>query len=258
MCCDASLFLHFPNSFHFPISPWNLLFSTHRLAGVRVIDWLLDWCCPNCITNHKSASRSRSGRPKAKAKAEKPRPKAKRKQKPKLNLKPKNRNQNRIKLFLWSRQVQSQTKSTSCCAFWMGKAEQDSYSGSYSVSAGESRVYPKLSLLISFGLTSTSCCLSHLRSSCSCANYYLLILISLSSPVVIPSAMPQATDRRTLALALALTFISGVSSLRQASRVHFTSSRHNTPQLPCPHPQLWTVDKSKCAPNHAWVRASLP
>lgn len=90
----------------------------------------------------------------------------------------------------------------------------------------ESRVDRKLSLLISFGLTSTSCCLSHLRSSCSCANYYLLILISLSSPVVIPSAMPQATDRRTLALALALTFISGASSWRQPGRVHFTSPKH--------------------------------
>lgn len=68
----------------------------------------------------------------------------------------------------------------------------------------------KLSLLISFRLTSTSCCLLaswhrvplrlrlRLCSSCSCANYYLLILISLSSPVVIPSAMPQATDRSTL------------------------------------------------------------
>lgn len=124
-----------------------------------------------------------------------------------------------------------------------GKAELDSYSGSAWVSDSdsvsgsrerESRVDRKLSLLISFGLTSTSCCLSHLRSSCSCANYYLLILISLSSPFVIPSAMPQATDRRTLALALALTFISGASSLRQSGRVHFTSPRHTLNSTPLP------------------------
>lgn len=174
--------------------------------------------------------------------------KDKRKRKPKLNLKLKNRNQNRIKLFLRSRQVQSQTKSTSCCAFWMAKRSWTrtlGWPGSRTRTQSrvrererESRVDRKLSLLISFGLTSTSCCLSHLRSSCSCANYYLLILISLSSPVVIPSAMPQATDRRTLglalALALALTFISGASSLRQSGRVHFTSPRHTLNSTPLP------------------------
>lgn len=247
-----------PQQFPFQSKFSLKLIVWHRLAGVWWFDWLLDWCCPNCITNHKSASRSRSGR--TKAKAEKPRPKTKRKRKPKLNLKLKNRNQNRIKLFLRSSQVQSPTTSTSCCAFWMRERSRTrtlSWTGSRPKRERDSRVDRKLSLLISFGLTSTSCCLSHLRSSCSCANYYLLILISLSSPVVIPSAMPQATDRRTLALALALTFISGASSWRQPGRVHFTSPKHTLN----PHstlPRLWTVDKSKCAPNHAWVRASLP
>lgn len=42
MCCDSRLFLHFPNSFHFPNSAENLLFSTGLQVLGELIDCLID------------------------------------------------------------------------------------------------------------------------------------------------------------------------------------------------------------------------
>lgn len=128
----------------------------------------------------------------------------------------------------------------------------------------------KLSMLISFRLTSTSCCLLaswhrvrlrlRLCSSCSCANYYLLILISLSSPVVIPSAMPQATDRSTLRTRprtrthLLLWFEAG----RQAGQPYIPNPLPASCSFPLPDPNR-SVDSQQiemCAKSGWSMRAS--